>query len=83
MPFNPHDQIPPNPWEVFPEVDAGGLGSLQGNLEHWWQQCWWPYWLSLGPQQRAEWLADTRHPEDWREYVRLQCAFNGIDGDQI
>lgn len=83
MSFNHNDPIPPNPWEVFPEVDAAGLGSLQGNLEHWWQHCWWPYWLSLSPQQRADWLADTRHPEDWREFVRLQCTFNGIDGEHV
>jgi hypothetical protein len=83
MHLNHQGQVSPNPWEVFPEVDAGGLGSLQGNLEHWCQYCWWPYWISLGPQQRAEWLADTRNSEGWREYVRLQCAFNDVDREQI
>ena len=70
---------PPKPWEVFPEVDADGLGSLQGSLEHWWNNYWWPYWLNLTPQQRASLLDDGRHPEGWREYIRLQDELNGTN----
>lgn len=70
---------PPKPWEVFPEVDADGLGSLQGSLEHWWNHYWWPYWLNLTPKQRASWLDDARHPEGWREYIRLQDELNGTN----
>lgn len=68
---------PPEPWQVFPDVDAGGLGSLQGSLEHWWQHYWWPYWQSLTREQRNEWLHNPAHPEAWREYVQLQDAFAG------
>lgn len=71
------DQTPPNPWKVFPDVDADGLGSLQGNLEHLWNHYWWPYWLNLTPQQRASWLDAARHREDWREYICLQDELNG------
>lgn len=79
MSFNHDNQIPQNPWEVFPEVDAAGLGSLQANLEHWWQHYCWPYWQSLTPEQRKEWLQNPAHPEDWREYLQLQDAFAGND----
>lgn len=71
--------VPPAPWEAFPGVDASGLGSLQGNLERWWQYCWWPYWRSLTQEQREQWLQDPTHPEAWREYVQLQEAFAGND----
>ncbi|WP_417312357.1 hypothetical protein [Ectopseudomonas khazarica] len=71
--------VPPAPWELFPHVDASGLGSLQGNLEHWWHHCWWPYWQSLTQEQRSDWLHNTAHPEAWREYVQLQDAFAGND----
>jgi hypothetical protein len=71
--------VPLAPWETFPDVDASGLGSLQGNLEHWWQYCWWPYWQSLTGEQRNEWLQDPANPEVWREYVQLQEAFAGND----
>ncbi|WP_457788402.1 hypothetical protein [Pseudomonas sp. PL-6] len=77
--FSPSLLVPPAPWEAFPGVDASGLGSLQGNLEHWWQHCWWPYWQSLTREQRQEWLQDPAHPEAWREYVQLQEAFAGDD----
>jgi hypothetical protein len=77
--FSPSLLLPPAPWEAFPGVDASGLGSLQGNLEHWWQHCWWPYWQSLTREQRQEWLQDPAHPEAWREYVQLQEAFAGDD----
>lgn len=76
------DLAPPSPWAAFPEVDADGLGALQGSLEYWWTHYWWPYWISLDPQQRAAWLNDSRHPEGWREYVHLQSEFNGIGTTQ-
>lgn len=70
------DLVPPLPWDVFPEVDAGGLGALQGSLEHWWSHYWWPYWISLTPQQREHWLDDASNPHGWCEYIRLQVALN-------
>lgn len=73
------DLAPPPPWQVFPEIDADGLGSLQGSLEHWWQSFWWPYWQSLSQAQRKQWLQEPSHPEGWREYLQLQEAFNGND----
>lgn len=69
------DLSPPAPWQVFPNIDASGLGSLQGSLDYWWQHYWWPYWQSLTQEQRNEWLQDPEHPEAWREYVQLQEAF--------
>lgn len=73
------DLVPPLPWDVFPEVDADGLGALQGSLEYWWNHYWWPYWNSLSPQQRTDWLNNTSHPESWREYIQLQSTLNGIE----
>lgn len=70
---------PPPPWRIFPEVDASGLGSLQGSLEYWWSHYWWPYWQSLSQEQRKEWLQDPAHPENWREYLQLQDALTGND----
>ncbi|WP_300652613.1 hypothetical protein [Pseudomonas sp.] len=71
------DLAPPPPWRAFPEVDASGLGSLQGSLEYWWQRYWWPYWQSLTQEQRNGWLQNPAHPEGWRDYVRLQDELNG------
>lgn len=73
------DLAPPPPWQVFPDVDAGGLGSLQGSLAYWWQSYWWPYWQSLSRQQREDWLAEPSHPQGWREYLKLQDALNDTD----
>ncbi|MFN3771478.1 MAG: hypothetical protein ACK4TD_24180 [Ectopseudomonas guguanensis] len=73
------DLSPPAPWQVFPNIDASGLGSLQGSLDYWWQYYWWPYWQSLTQEQRNEWLQDPAHPEAWREYVQVQEAFAGND----
>lgn len=73
------DLSPPAPWQVFPDIDASGLGSLQGSLEHWWQHYWWPYWQQLGAEQRKQWLQDPAHPEGWREYIRLQDELNGTN----
>ncbi|MNZ54293.1 hypothetical protein D3C78_721910 [compost metagenome] len=70
---------PPAPWQVFPEVDAETLGSLQGNLAHWWQNYWWPYWQSLDPKQRKQWFENPAHPQDWCDYLKLQDALNGND----
>ncbi|TBU76595.1 hypothetical protein DNK06_17135 [Pseudomonas daroniae] len=70
---------PPEPWQVFPDIDALGLGSLQGSVAHWWQCYWWPYWQSLSQEQRNEWLHNPAHPEAWREYVQLQEAFADND----
>ncbi|WP_439860438.1 hypothetical protein [Pseudomonas sp. MBLB4136] len=68
---------PPAPWRVFPNIDADGLGSLQGSLECWWRSYWWPYWLSLDHQQRERWLNEPTYPQGWREYLRLQNTLNG------
>jgi len=73
------DLSPPAPWQVFPNIDASGLGSLQGSLDYWWQHYWWPYWQSLTQEQRSDWLHNPAHPEAWREYVQLQDAFAGND----
>lgn len=70
------DLAPPLPWDVFPEVDADGLGALQGSLERWWNHYWWPYWMSLTPQQHEHWLGNASHRHGWCEYIRLQADLN-------
>lgn len=70
------DLAPPLPWDVFPEVDADGLGALQGSLERWWNHYWWPYWMSLTPQQHEHWLGNASHRYGWCEYIRLQADLN-------
>lgn len=60
---------PPAPWLAFPDIDAGGTGSLQGSLDYWWNWLWMPYWNSATPDERERWLALAS--DDWREFIEL------------
>lgn len=60
---------PPAPWVSFPELDPQGLGSLQGDFEHYWRYCWWPFWLRLGKARQQAYLLRHNAPRGWAEYL--------------
>lgn len=60
---------PPAPWLAFPDLDAGGTGSLQGSLDYWWNWLWMPYWTDATQDEREHWLALAS--DDWREFIEL------------
>ncbi|MGX5835173.1 hypothetical protein ACWIJ6_13700 [Aeromonas piscicola] len=56
---------PPLPAESFPWFEPENVGSLQGDVEYWWDYLWLPFWVSLSLQERT-YLA--LNPE-WREFM--------------
>lgn len=67
--FKNHHQ-PPNPEISFPEVDAGGLGSLQGSIDFWLNWLWMPFYLSLPADEKKK----LQLPPDWIEYLEDICS---------
>ncbi|HHP8557738.1 TPA: hypothetical protein ACSI64_005605, partial [Klebsiella pneumoniae] len=47
---------PPEPECVFPDKDFGTYGSLQGDMEFWWNVYWKPFWDSLREEERKQYL---------------------------
>ncbi|MDQ7883627.1 hypothetical protein [Atlantibacter hermannii] len=47
---------PPEPECVFPDKDFGAYGSLQGDMEFWWNIYWKPFWESLREEERKHYL---------------------------
>lgn len=60
---------PPPPWLSFPELEPSGLGSLQGDFEHYWHYCWWPFWSRLGKARQHAYLLRHGAPRGWVEYL--------------
>ena len=59
---------PPAPWVSFPELDPSGLGSLQGDFEHYWHYCWLPFWSRLSKARQQAYLLRHGAPRGWVEY---------------
>ncbi|HBZ7769375.1 hypothetical protein [Klebsiella variicola] len=47
---------PPEPECAFPDKDFGAYGSLQGDMEFWWNVYWKPFWESLREEERKQYL---------------------------
>lgn len=47
---------PPSPDAVFPHLDLDSYGSLQGELEFWWDTYWEPFWNSLTEETRNKYI---------------------------
>lgn len=45
---------PPEPECIFPDKDFGTYGSLQGDMEFWWDVYWKPFWESLRAEEKKE-----------------------------
>lgn len=60
---------PPSPEISFPKLNPEEYyGSLQGNIDFWFNQLWEPYWKSLSKEDRAN-LPLT---ESWRELIEFR-----------
>lgn len=65
-----HPIAPPPPWEAFPRIkDPDTLGSLQGDIEYWWNGYWSPYWDGLTDQQRTDYLTTVGASREWIECI--------------
>ncbi len=63
---------PPPPWVAFPDVDEPlKLGSLQGDLEYWWDGYWLPFWENLSSEERVMYLQKYEATDDWRQCIWL------------
>lgn len=56
---------PPLPAESFPWFEPENVGSLQGDVEYWWDYLWLPFWVSLSLQEQA----DLALEPEWREFM--------------
>jgi hypothetical protein len=70
------DLAPPTPWEVFREVDPESLGSLQGEMAHWWNTYWAPFWNSLEKAEQITFLGRFDCPAEWREFIEFHDGIN-------
>ena len=62
--------MPPMPDESFPLIDPEGHGSLQGELAHWWEHFWLPYWHKLTLEEKNQLNID----DDWREFINAHSV---------
>ena len=61
---------PPKPELSFPEISPLEYGSLQGNLDFWFNWLWLPYWQYLSKEEQKE-LAISA---DWVEFIEERIA---------
>jgi len=60
---------PPPPWIVFPDADPSALGSLQGDIEYWWDWLFLPFWSAADEATRSRYLTTYPTNEDWLEFL--------------
>ena len=65
---------PPPPWIVFPEADPSALGSLQGDIEYWWDWLFLPFWSAANEATRSHYLATYPTNEDWMEFLDFHTS---------
>ncbi|CAK9886223.1 MAG: hypothetical protein XXXJIFNMEKO3_02651 [Candidatus Erwinia impunctatus] len=47
---------PPSPQNVFPDRGFGTYGSLQGDMEYWWDVYWHPFWSRLTEYEKEKYI---------------------------
>jgi hypothetical protein len=62
---------PPPPWVVFPDADAASLGSLQGDMQYWWDWFWVPFWAAADEGERVRYLEKYSARRGWVECLKL------------
>ncbi len=61
---------PEAPWQRFPKIpNSSSIGWRMGEGEGYLQFTFYPWWRSITPEQRAEYLEATNPPRDWREIL--------------
>lgn len=72
--INPESFIPLAPWIQFPYAIPTSSAWHQGESEVWFCEVWMPFWQSLSPQKRAEFILNNPYPDDgfkdqWKWYM--------------
>lgn len=62
---------PPAPDTVFPYCDFESVGSLQGEMELWWNVYWSPFWISLSEEEKAKYLERNNISSELRDFLIL------------
>lgn len=62
---------PPSPQTVFPDVDFGAIGSLQGKIEYWWNVYWFPFWSAIDSVEKLNYIDNEKLSEDVIEFIQL------------
>ncbi|KAB8037857.1 hypothetical protein GCL60_11830 [Silvanigrella paludirubra] len=60
---------PPPPWIVYPNEDPRGLGSLQGEIDYWFDSIWNPFWNSLSLEEKKNYFRMTKPNRYWANYL--------------
>jgi hypothetical protein len=63
---------PQLPSESFPSIDLEGLGSLQGDMEYWWVNLWFPFWQALSLERQSALDLDS----EWREFILMHQSYD-------
>lgn len=67
---------PKAPWIVFPDVDAEGLGRMEGELGYWWENHWLQFWGTLNKEEQDNYLEQNNAPADWIEFFNFYAELN-------
>ncbi|HHA1349780.1 TPA: hypothetical protein ACOEER_000814 [Enterobacter ludwigii] len=62
---------PPAPDTVFPYSYFESVGSLQGQIDLWWNVYWSPFWISLSEEDKAKYLERNNISGELREFLIL------------
>lgn len=61
---------PEAPWVKYPNTEPWWSGWRQGDSEQWLHESWFPFWRSLPPQDRRQFLERNPPPsDDWALYL--------------
>lgn len=58
---------PPHPEVSFPDINPEEFGSLQGNIDFWWQTFWKTFWHSLTEEEQQKFNLS----EGWLEFIEF------------
>lgn len=62
---------PPLPNTVFPDRDIESFGSLQGDIEAWWNIYWHPFWCTLSREEKKHYVEQKNIHEELKEFLLL------------
>lgn len=62
---------PPLPSAVFPNRDIEPYGSLQGDIETWWNIYWFPFWGRLSLEEKKHYVEQRNISNDLKEFLLL------------
>ena len=62
---------PPSPQTVFPDVNFETIGSLQGQMEYWWNVYWAPFWDVLDNTEKMAYIDSENLSADVIEFLQL------------